>query len=118
AEDLGRACRDGGAGTDIVLVVDADPRSGTPFDDDLMAVVDELAHAPGYEPDPVLMGFDFLRDADAHSSPPVATDLIIAPVSLGGSPWRLAPQPEIFSECRWHRSQQAIVILPILPTSP
>ena len=38
------------------------------LDQHLMAVMDQLAHAAGHEPDAVFVGLDLLRNADQHDS--------------------------------------------------
>ncbi len=54
----------------IVLVVEAGTRTGTPLDEHPVAVVGELAHARGREPDPVFMRLDLPGNADEHGLPP------------------------------------------------
>ena len=50
----------------IGCVVEADAGAGAGLDDHLMAVMDELAHAAGHEPDAVFVRLHLLRDADQH----------------------------------------------------
>ncbi len=63
--------QDAGAGRLVGAVVKADPGAGAALDDDLVAVMHQLAHAAGNEPDAVFVGFYLFRDADQHNPPPL-----------------------------------------------
>ena len=65
-ENLGVAFDDLRAGMGVVVIAEADARAGVRFDEDLVAVLDELIGRRGKEGDAVLLGFDFLGDADDH----------------------------------------------------
>ena len=69
-EDLFGGIGDGGTGTDIGVVGKADPGTGLRLDQDVVAVMDEFAHRGRDQADPVFVGLDFLRYADAHRSLP------------------------------------------------
>ena len=67
-EDVGGALGDGGADGAIGVVVEADAQPRAGFDQHLVTMVDDLAHAGRHETDPVFVSFDFLRHADQHGS--------------------------------------------------
>ena len=54
------------AGRLIVRVLEADAGASTGLHQHLMPRVDQLAHAGGHEPDPVLVDLDLFRNADFH----------------------------------------------------
>ena len=57
------------AGGDEIMMIDADVMAGIGLDDDVMAVLLDLAHGHGSHADPVFLGFDFPGDAIEHVSP-------------------------------------------------
>ena len=63
-------CGDRCAGALRVAIRGADAESRIDFDDDLMAVPHQLAHAGRREPDAILVRLDFLRHADQHRGLP------------------------------------------------
>ncbi len=91
--DLGRARRDRRAFALVIRVADADPLPGVVLDDDLVAVMHELAHRARCQADAILEHLDFLRDADAHARF----------LELTGRQITLAPSPplEPASACAW-----------------
>ena len=44
----------------------SDAAAGAAFDDDLVAVMHQLAHAAGHQPDPALKALHLFRHADQH----------------------------------------------------
>ena len=77
-KDLGGAGQDAGAGGLVGPVVKADPGSGPALDDDFVAVMGELAHAAGNQPDPVFVGLHLFGNPDQHrltsTRPPAGSD--------------------------------------------
>ena len=68
-EDLGGA-RDFSTGGAVISVMHADAGTGLRFDQDLMPVVDEFAHAAWGQADAVFVVFDFFRDTYQHGDSP------------------------------------------------
>src|SRR6185312_16080914 len=52
----------------IGAIVKADCRPRAALDHDLVAVMHQLAHAAGHQPDPVFMGLHLFWNADQHAS--------------------------------------------------
>ena len=67
-EDRRRIGADGRAGLGIGPVLVAGARAGAGFDEDLVAVRDQRAHAIGQNGHPVFVSLDFLRQTDPHET--------------------------------------------------
>jgi hypothetical protein len=65
-ENLGVAFDDFRSGLGVVVISEADACAGVGLDEDPVAVLDELVGRRWEEGDAVLLGFDFLGDADDH----------------------------------------------------
>jgi hypothetical protein len=57
-----------GASGLVVRVLEANTGAGAGLDQDLVSCIDQLSHACGYEPNPILVNFYFFRDANFHGS--------------------------------------------------
>ena len=65
-EHIGAARQDFGARGFVDAVVEPNAGAGAGLDNDLVPVMHQLAHAAGYQPDPVFVALYLFRHADQH----------------------------------------------------
>ena len=65
-------CDNAGPGRGVFVVGDTGAFAGMGLDLHLMAAGNQLRDRGGYEPDPILIRFDFLRHTNQHGRPPAA----------------------------------------------